>query len=105
MAYLNSLETPSQAEGSSQSQVDLFETALREAEALGRSRRSNVWEIIETYPKIIQPVAKAVSCLPSTQVSVERMFSQLKLLMRDNRASMGAALADGLLYLRMNRCI
>ena len=105
MAYLNSLETPTQAEDSSQSQVDLFESALREVEALGRARRSNIWEIIETYPQIVQPVAKAVSCLPSTQVSVERMFSQLKLLMRDNRANMGPDLADGLLYLRMNRCI
>lgn len=110
-AYLDSLqdsETIASSTSSTASQVTAssdFTAALLEVERLGRQKLPNVWDIIKSYPEIVQPVARVVSCLPSTQVSVERMFSHLKLVLRDNRARMGNDLTEAIVFLRTNKCV
>ena len=100
-AYLDSLEQPAETV---QAPND-FDAALTEVEKLGRVKKDNVFEIISQYPPIVHAAANTVSCLPSTQVSVERLFSQLKLVMRDNRSRMAEDLIDAILFLRSNKCI
>ena len=105
-SYLDSLESPSpNVEHAAQSQADLFHVALREIEAKGRQRGATIWAVIDTYPSMIQNVARIMSCLPTTQVSVERVFSQLKLILRDNRSNLGSEVVDALLFLRLNDCL
>jgi len=41
---------------------------------------------------IVQPVLRTISCLPCTQASVERMFSHLQLVLRENRVRIGSEL-------------
>ena len=72
---------------------------------MGRIKAENVWGMIDMYPKVVQPIARMVCSLPSTQVSVERLFSHLKLVLRENRANMEADLVDAILFLRTNKCI
>ena len=78
--YLNSLHSAA-AESSTSPAATAFSDALTEVERLGRLRQPSVWDIISKYPLIVQPVSQVISCLPSTQVSVERMFSHLKLVL------------------------
>ena len=85
--YLNSLHSAASESLSSRAakaDINAFLDALIEVERLERLRLPNVWDIISKYPLIVQPVSQVISCLPSTQVSVERMFSHLKLLLREN---------------------
>ena len=102
-AYLASLANNETAEIAESSNG--FKMALNEIERMGRTKGEDVWTMIDKYPKAVQPIARMVSALPTTQVSVERLFSHLKLVLRENRATMGADLADAILFLRTNRCI
>lgn len=68
-------------------------------------RSTDVWTQIDHYPDMIKKVARVLTCLPTTQVTVERMFSQLKLVLRDNRARMGSDLCEAIVFLRTNKCI
>ena len=76
-AYLNSLHSTAAAEASAtasaKSDVTAFAEALIDVERLGRLKLPNVWDIISKYPLILQPVLRIISCLPCTQVSVERI--------------------------------
>ena len=82
-----------------------FNDALSTVEKLGRIKSSSVWDIISQYPRLVQPVCRVISCLPSTQVSVEQMFSHLKLVLRENRASMGNDVTDAIVFLRTNKLV
>ena len=62
-------------------------------------------ERIDAYPEFLKPACQTVSVLPSTQVFVERMFSQLKLLLRENRCRIKTELANAILFLTMNKCV
>ena len=64
-----------------------------------------IWMQIDKFPENLKKASRVASALPSTQVTVERLFSQLRLVLRDNRANMGARLADALLFLRSNKCV
>ena len=59
----------------------LYEAGLEKIEKLGQQKIKNVWEGIDAYPEFLKLACQLVSALPSTQVSVERMFFQLKLLL------------------------
>ena len=108
-AYLNSLHSTTAAEASAtaSAKFDLtaFAEALVDVERLGRLKWPNVWDIISKYPRIVQPVSRIISCLPCTQVSVERMFSHLKLVLRENRARMGNELTDAIVFMRTNKSV
>ena len=102
-AYLASLAN-NEAQGLGENSND-FKMALNEIERMGRTKGEDTWKMIERFPKVAQPVARMVCALPSTQVSVERLFSHLKLILRENRASMEPKLAEAILFLRTNKCI
>ena len=59
-------------------------------------------EAIPLYPKIIKKVAYAVITLPTTQVSIERLFSTLRIIRSDLRVSMKDDLTEAILFLRTN---
>ena len=58
--------------------------------------------IAGVFPAQIQPAALAVTALPVTQVSVERLFSALKFIVSDARSSMKPDLVEAVLLLRTN---
>ena len=78
-----------------------FEKALLEVEKIDRSSKLSVLQAIERYPQIVQ-VSYTVTALPPTQVSVERLFSALRLIQSDLRASMKEDLIEAILFLRSN---
>ena len=108
-AYLNSLHSTAAAEvsatASAKSDLTAFAEALVNVERLGRLKLPNVWDIVLKNPLIVQPVLRIMSCLPCTQVSVERMFSHLKLVLRENRARMGNELTDAIVFMRTNKSV
>ena len=108
-AYLNSLHSTAAAEASAtasaKSDVTAFAEAFVDVERLGRLKLPNFLGIISKNPLIVQPVSRIISCLQCTQVSVERMFSHLKLVLRENRARMGNELTDAIVFVRTNKSV
>ena len=109
-AYLNSLHSTAAAEVSATASpksdhLTAFAEALVDVERLGRLKLTNVWDIISKYPLIVQPVSRIIGCLSSTQVSVERIFSNLKLVLRENRARIGNKLIDAIVFMRKNKSV
>ena len=82
-----------------------LDAAFAKCEELGRTKHSIVWVIISQYPDIMKPVAIVLSCLPTTQVSVEKIFSHLKLVLRENRARMAVDLSEAVVFLRKNKLV
>ena len=60
-----------------------FNNALTDMENIDRSSKMTVMDAISHYPAILQKVAYTVTALPSTQVSVERLFSALRIIRSD----------------------
>jgi hypothetical protein len=52
------------------------------------------------YREIVRPAAMIVTAMPPTQVSVEQLFSALKMIKSDLRASMKEDLAEAILFPR-----
>lgn len=77
-----------------------FFAALEEVEKYDRSSQLNVQEAIDVYPEIVENAARIVTALPPTQVSVERLFSALKIIKSDLRASLKDDLIEAILFLR-----
>ena len=75
-SYLNSLAGTTKQSPDMPLKI-LYEAGLEKIENQGRQKIKNVWEGIDAYPEFLKPACQIVSALPSTQVSVERMFSQL----------------------------
>lgn len=57
---------------------------------------------IKSYPEDLQEVALLLTTLPVTQVSVERLFSALKLLKSDRRNRLKEDIIADILVLRAN---
>jgi len=81
-----------------------FNNALTDMENIDRSSKVTVMDAISRYPSILQKVAYTVTALPSTQVSVERLFSALRIVRSDLRTSMKEDLLEAILFLRTNGC-
>ena len=64
------------------------------------SSKLSVEEILPLYSDAVCEVGRIVTAMPPTQVSVERLFSGLKLVKSDLRASMKEDLAEAILFLR-----
>ena len=79
-----------------------FVNALSKMETIDRTSKTSVLVAIPQYPVIIQKVAYAVTALPPTQVSVERLFSALRIIRSDLRTSMKEELLEAILFLRTN---
>ena len=82
-----------------------FHDALCTVEKLVRIKSPSVWVIISQYPSLVQPVCRVISCLPSTQLSVKRVFSHLKFVLRESRASMGSNVTDAIIFLHTNKLV
>ena len=81
-----------------------FNDALCTVEKL-QIKSSSIWDIILQYPNLVQLVCRVISCLPSTKVSVEQMFSHSKLVLRENCASMGNNVTDTIIFLLTNKLV
>ena len=77
-----------------------FNKALEDLENYDSESTSSLEEVIQSYPEIIRKVATTVLALPPTQVSVERLFSVLKLIKSDLRASIKEDITAAILFLR-----
>ena len=108
-AYLNSLHSTAAAEASAtssaKSDLTAFAEVLVDAERLGRLKLPNVEDIISKYPFIVQSVSRIMSYLPCEQVSVKRMFSDLKLVLCENRVRMDNELIDAIVLMRTNKSV
>ena len=65
-----------------------FNTSLRDMENIDRSSKVTVIDAISCYPAILHKVEYTVTALPSTQVSVKRLFSALCIFHSDLRTLM-----------------
>ncbi len=63
-----------------------------------------VMQVIKWYPLRLQKAAKAVIAMALTQVTVERLFSALKLMSPDVRASLSPDTLGPMLFFRSNGC-
>ena len=59
------------------------------------------WERPET--PVLKEVAMAALSFPVTQVSVERLFSELKFILSDQRASLSEKSVSDIMFVRMNK--
>ena len=82
-----------------------FSDTLRTVEKPERIKSSSAWDIISQYSSLVQPVCRLISCLLSTTVSAEQMFFHLKLVSRENCASMGNNVTDAIIFLRTNKLV
>lgn len=71
---------------------------------LKRNRERSIYDIIENdYPDDLKDVAALLVTLPVTQVSVERLFSAMKLFKSDLRSRVKADALESLLILKANQ--
>ena len=71
---------------------------------LKRNRERSIYDIIENdYPDDLKDVAALLVTLPVTQVSVERLFSSMKLFKSDLHSRMKADALESLLILKANQ--
>ncbi|ESO11484.1 hypothetical protein HELRODRAFT_166478 [Helobdella robusta] len=78
-----------------------FEEDCKAVEDVGRIK-VNVFEAIAHYPDRIRQSSRIAASMPTSQASVERLFSALKLILSDNRQSMKEDLLSAILFIRMN---
>lgn len=81
---------------------DEFKKNCYHIEKLGRIKSSNVFEGLQKYPSSFQLPCQIVSSMPVSQVSVERLFSSLKLVMSDLRFALKDDLLSSILFYRSN---
>ena len=79
-----------------------FQTALKEMESFNRTSKKSVQDVIPVYPELIRKAAISVTGLPPTQVSVERLFSALRIIKSDLRGNLKEDLIEAILFLRSN---
>ena len=79
-----------------------FMNALTEMEMIDRASKVNAVDAIAQYPTILPKVSFTVTALPPTQVTVEQLFSALRIIRSDLRASMKEDLLEAILFLRTN---
>ena len=77
-------------------------SSIEKMERLGRLKVDRVWKIVDTLDELLLTTEKILSAMSVTQVSVERLFSSMKFILSDHRASMKQDLLDAILFLRAN---
>ena len=77
-----------------------FREKLKEIEKYDRFCQIPLEDLIQLYPEVTRDGVKIAMALPSTQVSVERLFSVLKLMKSDLRDSLKEDVAEAILFLR-----
>ena len=64
--------------------------------------KRDVWDVISSYPTAVRPCSLALVALPVTQVSVERLFSAIRLLLSDLRYWLMQDAVEAMFLLRTN---
>jgi hypothetical protein len=70
--------------------------------ALKKTKKDLLTLIKEDYPEELKEVALLLCTMPVTQVSVERLFSALKIFKRDQRSRLKEDILNALLLLKAN---
>ena len=63
-------------------------SSIEKMERLGRLKADSTWKIIDTLDEPLLTTAKILSAMSVTQMSVEQLFSSMKFILSDHRASM-----------------
>ena len=69
---------------------------------LPRMKGKNAFDGINGFPQQVQSAARPLTAMPMTQASVERLFSALRVIVSDARASTKQDLVEVILLLRTN---
>ena len=65
-------------------------------------KSKKILEVLPLHPENVKNVARIITAMPPTQVSVKRLFSALKIIKSDLRASMKEDLIEAVLFLGTN---
>ena len=68
----------------------------------GRVKGKTVFDILQVFPENVRGHCAAICGLPVTQVSVERLFSALKLLLTDTRSRLKEDILQAVLFQRVH---
>ena len=86
------------------SQFDIdFEAAMTSVEKIDRPSKRKLWDAVEAYSPFIQEAVRIAAALPPTQVSVERLFSSLKIFKNDLRTCLKEDIIEAMLFLKTNK--
>ena len=77
--------------------------AVNESKALGRLKGQDVCDVVPSYPTALRPCRLAFAALPVTQVSVERLFSAMRLFLSDLRSRLKQDAVEATLLLNTNK--
>lgn len=83
-------------------ELNIFEEKYGQCRVDSRISILSFWESIKSTFPFLFNVASIVLAAPGTQVSVERLFSQLKLILSDLRERLGSENAENVLLVRSN---
>jgi hypothetical protein len=79
-----------------------LDTILTNRKKLMKARLP-IWELIsKEFPEELKEVALLLVGMPPTQVSVERLFSSLRILKTDHRNRLGEDILNSMMFLRSN---
>ena len=81
---------------------EVVNNAIDEILALGRVKGKTVFDVMQVFPQNVRQQCAVISGLPVTQVSVERLFSALKLLLTDTRSRLKEDILQAVLFLRVH---
>jgi hypothetical protein len=70
---------------------------------LNKTKKDLLTLIEEDYPAQLRDVARLLYAKPVTQVSVERLFSALKIYKRDDRSCLKEDILNAMLLLKANQ--
>ncbi len=70
---------------------------------LNKTKKDLLTLIEEDYPAQLRDVARLLYAKPVTQVSVERLFSALKIYKRDDRSRLKEDILNAMLLLKANQ--
>jgi len=105
--YLRAQEREQERDGASQDILSEIEKNFNDLERMPRQKKSTAafsslqwWQQRKNWA--ICPAAMVLSCLPATQVSVERLFSAMANVLTDKRNRLTGEILDAVLFLRLN---
>lgn len=77
---------------------------VEEIEVAESNRGLSLQDFIAGYPEIVRGVASTIAAFPATQVSVERLFSALKIMKSDLRSSLKEDIVEAILFFLNYNC-
>jgi hypothetical protein len=80
-----------------------LEKLAEQRRALKKMKKDLLTLIEEDYPVQLRDVARLLYAKPVTQVSVERLFSALKIYKRDDRSLLKEDVLNAMLLLKANQ--